>query len=638
MIVIGQFRFLVQVSEQEQQQQPTTASLVADNDNSIQQRLQRPTSTTGEHDALQFITVVGQQALPTRTGAKWSSSTNLQSTSPELTSTTTTMIRLDSSAASVTSSVQTGREQGDEIIQSIPHQPPSTSSTERQNNQNSAIPKQWTMPSSCLTVCNISVDPQTGRYPTRANHQGINMLSHHSYGELADLDFNSWVAAEQVMDRGVDFWNECMPPVVIIYLYTMRDVNRQWKLLHKLIEPPPNNINRPFVVLATGWVVNYKVKWMQQLLKHPNLLRIFASSVEIDRHDSNQVQKVFPIPLGLLRKESMDQGKPLEHVVLHEIQPTTATTNSHSSQHNEGKVNEVSIPNNDGSKITMGKPPMPQTRSSRSNHVATPIIQRHSKLLLVNFSPENFKKAFRNEPFQRCCNSTFKAELNTTCTSGGFYDYNSQLKARLSKSLSSSSLKSPSTGRRLALQSQLYSRYRKGGILGLSRDDYWRKTSLTVYRQWAEHKYTVAPRGQKTDTFRFWESLYLGSVPIVLRRQPYYLDLLERYFHVHSDDEVPILFVDSWKNITKALLEQKWPHFQKIWARPEWQWRNSSPPKYLDVNYVENEIRQAVQFSFQTRPETLPAAVRAYYNPKALDWFWKDRHRCHINQYHTKGA
>jgi len=53
------------------------------------------------------------------------------------------------------------------------------------------------------------------------------------------------------------------------------------------------------------------------------------------------------------------------------------------------------------------------------------------------------------------------------------------------------------------------------------------------------HKFVVCPRGNGVDTHRLWETLYMGSIPIV-RRCP----------TVAQWDDLPVCFVDDWDSIT----------------------------------------------------------------------------------------
>jgi hypothetical protein len=58
-----------------------------------------------------------------------------------------------------------------------------------------------------------------------------------------------------------------------------------------------------------------------------------------------------------------------------------------------------------------------------------------------------------------------------------------------------------------------------------------------------DHKFVLCPEGNGIDTHRIWETLYVGSIPIIKRNinSQYYTDL-------------PICFVDRWEDITESFL------------------------------------------------------------------------------------
>ena len=63
----------------------------------------------------------------------------------------------------------------------------------------------------------------------------------------------------------------------------------------------------------------------------------------------------------------------------------------------------------------------------------------------------------------------------------------------------------------------------------------------------AQHVYVFCPQGNGVDTYRFWETLYLGSIPIV-RDCP-----LVRYF-----SGLPMLVVKQWHDVTPGLLKEQY--------------------------------------------------------------------------------
>jgi hypothetical protein len=67
------------------------------------------------------------------------------------------------------------------------------------------------------------------------------------------------------------------------------------------------------------------------------------------------------------------------------------------------------------------------------------------------------------------------------------------------------------------------------------------------------HKFVFCPEGNGIDTHRLWETLYMGSIPIVKRsiNNSYYQDL-------------PICFVNSWEEVTEDYLN-RWDNIKHIW-------------------------------------------------------------------------
>lgn len=89
-------------------------------------------------------------------------------------------------------------------------------------------------------------------------------------------------------------------------------------------------------------------------------------------------------------------------------------------------------------------------------------------------------------------------------------------------------------------------------IVELYHDKCWvtyeNKVSFETYlSSMYGHKFVFAPRGNGLDTFRLWEALYLGCIPIVKH-------------HIGYDDfkDLPILFVESWEHITEDFLTEQY--------------------------------------------------------------------------------
>ena len=66
------------------------------------------------------------------------------------------------------------------------------------------------------------------------------------------------------------------------------------------------------------------------------------------------------------------------------------------------------------------------------------------------------------------------------------------------------------------------------------------------YRELASFHFCLSPRGSGLDTFRTWEALAVGTIPIVKRSGPF-----DAIF-----DALPVLVVDRWSDVTLALLQR----------------------------------------------------------------------------------
>lgn len=87
-------------------------------------------------------------------------------------------------------------------------------------------------------------------------------------------------------------------------------------------------------------------------------------------------------------------------------------------------------------------------------------------------------------------------------------------------------------------------------------------------------KFVLSPRGAGQDCYRTWEALYAGAIPIVRR------SFLDPLF-----EDLPVLIIDDWEEITEEFLCAK---YEEIQAR-SYDWRKLSP------EYWEEKIRSAAQ-------------------------------------------
>ena len=71
-----------------------------------------------------------------------------------------------------------------------------------------------------------------------------------------------------------------------------------------------------------------------------------------------------------------------------------------------------------------------------------------------------------------------------------------------------------------------------------------RRTFLQSIRN---HKFVLCPRGNGVDTHRLWETLYMGSIPIVKR-------------HIAMEDfyDLPVCWIDDWTQVTESFLNSEY--------------------------------------------------------------------------------
>lgn len=245
--------------------------------------------------------------------------------------------------------------------------------------------------------------------------------------------------------------------------------------------------------------------------------------------------------------------------------------------------------------------PMEQLQFVAKQLKSTISVDTKDKLVLINFGPAGSGKSqYRSPPYNRFCNQThssYSNEFNQTCTaSGGFF--NRQL-------------------------------WPKG-----QRRSQWAAVANETYANWSRHKYTVSPRGQQADCHRFWEALYLKSVPIVLSSEVYYQNLVQDYFLASHKNfknltlqDLPILFVNSWNDVTKELLDTEWDRrFRRILQDP---W----PPHYLTLDHtkavIEEGVKEEVSKRAQLNPAIWGALQQRLSSGERGDGLWEDRKRCY---------
>lgn len=90
------------------------------------------------------------------------------------------------------------------------------------------------------------------------------------------------------------------------------------------------------------------------------------------------------------------------------------------------------------------------------------------------------------------------------------------------------------------------------------------------------HKYALCPAGNGVDTYRFWECIYLKTIPIVLRNK-----------WSENFANLPVLIVDNWIDVKKETLEDEDVYLSQM-----------CKPTYMAYReYWDEQIRESVKRS-----------------------------------------
>lgn len=104
--------------------------------------------------------------------------------------------------------------------------------------------------------------------------------------------------------------------------------------------------------------------------------------------------------------------------------------------------------------------------------------------------------------------------------------------------------------------------------------------SKRVYRPWEEyieelskHRFVISPEGNGFDCHRTWESLMVGSIPVVK-----YTEGMDDVF-----DGLPVLLVKSWEEVKEETLDEVWNEVVNTSTkRGVWQFEKLFAPYWID--------------------------------------------------------
>ena len=89
--------------------------------------------------------------------------------------------------------------------------------------------------------------------------------------------------------------------------------------------------------------------------------------------------------------------------------------------------------------------------------------------------------------------------------------------------------------------------------VGVPANRFEKVPASLVYDKTLESRYALCPRGCGVDTHRFYECIYLGCVPIVIRTHT----VFDRLYHPVTG--FPCLVVERWVDVTEELLDACYP-------------------------------------------------------------------------------
>lgn len=95
--------------------------------------------------------------------------------------------------------------------------------------------------------------------------------------------------------------------------------------------------------------------------------------------------------------------------------------------------------------------------------------------------------------------------------------------------------------------------YNLNDAVDTSENQFEKVPTALVYNKTLESKYALCPRGCGVDTHRFYECIYLGCVPIVVRTHTVFDRLYD------PDTGFPCLAVERWEDVTEDLLDRSYP-------------------------------------------------------------------------------
>jgi hypothetical protein len=123
------------------------------------------------------------------------------------------------------------------------------------------------------------------------------------------------------------------------------------------------------------------------------------------------------------------------------------------------------------------------------------------------------------------------------------------------------------------LRGRLMSQYKKLNWVNSEEPKYTPEGRIKYLTSLKKSKFVLCPRGNGIDTHRLWETLYVGSIPIIEK------------FKTHDIcHDLPVLFIDDWSALDEDFLNEKYLEITN---------RNFNLDK-LKISFWENFIKEKI--------------------------------------------
>jgi len=90
---------------------------------------------------------------------------------------------------------------------------------------------------------------------------------------------------------------------------------------------------------------------------------------------------------------------------------------------------------------------------------------------------------------------------------------------------------------------------------GLEMDN--RVSYMQYLLELKRHRFCLCPIGNGIDTFRLWEALYMGCIPVITKRINKERVLVEQYRHDEIYSRIPKIKIDCWEDLNPGILTEE---------------------------------------------------------------------------------